>query len=130
MKTHRNVYRHLAVVQARCSSDIFSVFSAYYFTICHPTCCSANHSTFFRKDSMSASLANACMDSPKLDAILCKPCSYCSTTYIHTYIHIRHSCNPPSQNHGYGPVLYQVGFKLVLLALTLRTMFRVLNQKI
>ena len=31
---------------------------------------------------MSASLANAYMDSPKLDAILCEPCSYYSTTAL------------------------------------------------
>ena len=56
------------------SFDIFSVLSAYYFTICHPTYCSANHNTFFRANSKSAGLVNA--DSHKVDAILCEPCSY------------------------------------------------------
>ena len=73
-------YRHLAVVKAWCSSDIFSVFSLYYFTT-HYTCCSTNSSTFFRGNSMSAGLANADMDSWKLDTILCEPCShYCSAS--------------------------------------------------
>ena len=37
------------------------VFSAYYFTIHHPTRCSANCSTFFHGNLMSAGLANACI---------------------------------------------------------------------
>ena len=41
---------------AWCSSEIFSVLSANYFTICHPTCCYANRSTFSHGNSMSASL--------------------------------------------------------------------------
>ena len=46
-----------------CFADIFSVFSAYYFTIFHPTYCSVNLSTFSCGDLMSAGLANAYMDS-------------------------------------------------------------------
>ena len=56
------------------------IFSAYYFTICHPTCCSANRSTFSRGNSRSAGLANAYMNSQKFDALLRKPCSYGSTS--------------------------------------------------
>ena len=58
-----------------CIADIFSVFSTYYFTFFHPTCCSANHSTFSRGNLPSAGIANAYMDSHKLDTILRKPFS-------------------------------------------------------
>ena len=40
------------------SSSSFSVFSAYYFTICHPTCCSVNQRNFSHGNSMSAGLAD------------------------------------------------------------------------
>ena len=40
------------------SSSSFSVFSAYYFTICHPTCCSVSQGNFSHGNSMSAGLAN------------------------------------------------------------------------
>ena len=39
-------------------SDIFSVFSVYSFTICHPTCCCVNCSTFSHENLVSAVLAN------------------------------------------------------------------------
>ena len=39
------VWMHLAVAYML-FSDVFSVFTAYCFTICHPTCCSANRSAF------------------------------------------------------------------------------------
>jgi len=56
-------------------SNIFSVFSAYYITICHPTCCSANYSTFSHRNLMSAGLANAYTDSQKQ-----YPASHVATT--------------------------------------------------
>ena len=37
---------------------IFSLFCAYYFTICHPTYCFANHSSSSHGNSISPGLAN------------------------------------------------------------------------
>ena len=62
-----------------CCANIFSVFSAYYFTIVQPTNCSVNLCTFFHGDLMSAGLGNAYMDNQELDKIFCEPCS------IHCY---------------------------------------------
>ena len=47
-----------------------------------PTCCSANCSTFSRRNLMSAGLANAYMDSQKLDTILCEPYSYYNSASV------------------------------------------------
>ena len=38
--------------------DGLPILCLYYFTICHPTCCYANPSTFSRGNLMSAGLAN------------------------------------------------------------------------
>ena len=62
------------------------VFSAYCFTICHLTCCSADRTTFSHGNSMSAVLANVHINciygSQKLDAILCGPCRYNSSILL------------------------------------------------
>ena len=54
------------------NSDIFSVFSAYCFTICHPTCGSVNRNTFSRRNLTSAGLTNVIWTA---DTILREPCS-------------------------------------------------------
>ena len=115
-----------------CFADIFSVFSVYYFTIFHPTCCSVNHSTFSRGNLMA--YTNVYMDSQKLDTILREPCGvhcYYSSASVPKMsseaisenlitknflgehaprappslacIHVTHPCNPPCKNPGYRP---------------------------
>ena len=49
--------------------------SPVVFLVMLHACCSANHSTFYGKNSKSAGLANGC-GQPKFDAITCEPCSY------------------------------------------------------
>ena len=103
------VYRHLAVIQAWCSSDIVSVFSAYYLTIHHPACCSANCSTSSREapDSQykfDISWLSKCIHGQP------SPITSSETTLehliMHTYIHTTHPNNPPSENPGYGPAIH------------------------
>ena len=61
------------------------------------TCCSANLSTFSLGKSKSAGLANAYVDSQKLDVILCEPCSYYRSASVwnwpqkHNYVYKIHN---------------------------------------
>ena len=84
----------------RCSSDVFSVFCTYCFTICHPTCYSANHSTFshnlvgpdyqcmYKLDESWLSKYMRIWTAKKWN---CKPCSYrsrlcyCPTMALEAY---------------------------------------------
>ena len=69
---------------------VFSVFTAYCFTICHPTCCSANRSAFsgslagqtLSGNLISAELANSYLDCQKLDTIFCEPYSYYASASV------------------------------------------------
>ena len=106
--------------------------SLVVFSWCHPTCCSGKLSTFSLGNSKSSCLANAYVDSQKLDAILCKPCiattalvlSQIASEVISEHLiskiflgehasrplyscMLMHTyiqpCNPPSKNPGYRP---------------------------
>ena len=68
-RTRRNMCVNKLLFQAPESSPVV-------FQRCHPTCCSAKLSTFSLGNSKSSGLANAYVDSEKLDTILREPCSY------------------------------------------------------
>ena len=69
---------------------LWRIFSVYYFTSCHPTCCLANRSAFSSSlagqtlsgNLLSARLANAYLDCQKLDTIICEPCSHYASASV------------------------------------------------
>ena len=95
------VYRHLAPL----------TFSAYYFNICHPTCCFANciyivpSFVEIRFDVSWLSKRHliswgSCLQTPLV---------------LHACIHTtRHPCNPSSKNPGYGPAFCEYSVQYLL----------------
>ena len=87
--------------------DVIPEFSAYCFTICHLLSICQLYTISHGKGTTSIEVqaAAASLFSPFDDAHTWYKCPQ-TPLILHTYMYIRHLCNPPSENPGYGPAWY------------------------